>query len=563
MKKINNMKTNIFSVVIAGVIILTGCEELIEKEPIARQSDISFFSTQQGAIQAVNGCYDVLRRMRTFTQEGLYEIGDCMSDDSEVGGAEGKYEHVGAQDASRFAISSSNIMAQQFWHYIYRGIGRCNHVIGRVPEINMDISLRERLVGEAKFLRAFYYFHLNNVFAGVPLVDHPLKQEEFYSVPRSTRIETYNFIVNDLLDAIEHLPTEYSAADIGRATMGAAKTLLAKTYLYMATLKKYNTYIEFNGQTFDQENQVSPPEYFQKSKTLLDELINSGRYALISGNYTKYAGEPYEHQIHAFAWIFTIEGDNSSESIFEIQAMNGHSGTGADYNESNHIPKWQLVRDAIAPDGTPISKPGFGFNCPTQDLFDAFEEEDSIRLHTTITTDNDSILWEYEGEIVWCMCNHAQSPTGYGQGKYRPVPFELFGGGGAYPATQSGHNQVMLRYADVLLMHAEVCMELGLDAEAKSSLKTIRNRVNLTDYPDATKYPGLQDLKEAVYHERRVELALEHNRWFDLVRWGRAEQELAGTKFGEYFEKGKHEYLPIPETQVIISKGSIIQNRGY
>ena len=245
--------------------------------------------------------------------------------------------------------------------------------------------------------------------------------------------------------------------------------------------------------------------------------------------------------------------------IFQVQHYDGHSGTGANYNEGNDIAKWCLVRDAIAPDGTPIPKPGFGFNCPTQDLYDEFEPEDLMRLKTTITTDEDSILWTYNDSIQWVMCDHTQSPTGYGQGKIRPIPTELFGGGGTYPSTQSGFNITILRYADVLLIHAEACAELGLEPEARADLKLIRNRVGLTDYPAD---PAYADILEAVRHERRCELALEHHRWFDIVRWGITEQELQGTSYGDAFSPGTHEYIPVPDSEIAISN-VMQQNNGF
>lgn len=553
------MKKISYLLLIAVLFLLNYCtSDFIDLEPKGRVSDVSLFSSSEGALQALTGCYDVLGRDQTYRRL-QYELGDCLSDDSEVGGKAGNYQHPAAQDLSRFIASSANELSEEYWEYQYLGIGRCNEVLQRVPDIEMDENLKKRILAEARFLRALYYFNLNVVFGGVPIVDHPLLPDEYYSVPRATRIEVFQFIVDNLLAARNDLPLNYDAANVGRATKGAANALLAKTYLFMASYKDYDTYIEWNGQGFDALNTINADDYWQLAKETAELVINSGEYELIQGVFTRFKGETYEYDVHAFAWIFTLEGNNCKEKIFEVQHYDGLSGTGGNYHEGDARAKWTLVRDAIAPDGSAIPNPGFGFNCPTQDLFDAFENND-IRREITITTDEDSILWEHNDQIVWCKCDHRQSPTGYAQGKVRVMPLELFGGGGTYPSTQSGINICVLRYADVLLIHAEACMELGLNDAAKNDLKAIRNRVGLSDYPEDPEYANL---REAIYHERRVELAMEQQRWFDLVRWGRVANELIGTAYGDNFQSGKHEFLPVHEGEVLISKGSIKQNQGY
>lgn len=553
MKKINY--TIILSIL---VFLINACsDDFIDREPLARMSDEILFSSEQGALQTLTGCYDMMGRMETY-RRNHNEIAECIADNCEVGGKAGNYEHAGAQDLSRFIATSDNETAHGYWKYHYRGIARCNEVIKRVPEIDMDEEIQARIVAEATFLRALYHFNLNNAFGGVPIADHPLAQEEYYETDRSSRLDVYLFIAEDLKKAREDLPVSYPASEAGRATKGAANALLAKTYLFIASFKEYDQYKDFNGNGFDDENRINADEYWQLAKETT-ELVMDGTYQLITEEQNIYDGEPYELTVSGYYWLFTLEGNNCKEKIFEVQHMDALSGTGGNYHEGNDIPKWYLVRDAIAPDGTPIPKPGFGFNTPTRDLYDAFEPEDQIRLKTTITTDEDSILWEYNDSIVWCMCDHQQSPTGYGHGKWRIIPPELHGGSGGYPATQNGFNIPILRYADVLLMHAEACMELGLEQDARNDLKLIRNRVGLSDYPTDPRY---QDLKEAVYHERRVELATEGHRWFDILRWGRVKSELEGTSYGDNFIEGTHEYLAVPATEISISK-IMKQNNGY
>ena len=194
------------------ICLLWACEsDFIDREPLARIGDNVLFSSEEGALQALTGCYDAMGRMEIYRRIH-YEIADCLSDDSEVGGKAGNYEHAASQDLSRFISTSDNETSYDYWKYNYRGIGRCNDVISRVPAIEMDEELKARISAEAKFLRALYHFNLNNAFGGVPLLDHALSQDEYYNINRSSRLEVYQFIVNEMTEIRDDLPVEYDAA---------------------------------------------------------------------------------------------------------------------------------------------------------------------------------------------------------------------------------------------------------------------------------------------------------------------------------------------------------------
>jgi len=278
------MKKNFKLSIVLILGIVSGCEtDFIEREPLARMGDVILFSNESGALQALTGCYDMMGRIQTY-RRNHYEIADCISDDSEIGGQAGSYQHESAQDLSRFISTSDSEFSQEYWQYHYRGISRCNEVITRVPGIDMEEDLKNRIISEARFLRALYHFNLNNAFGGVPVVDHPLAQEEYYSTNRSSRLEVYEFIINELSDLRQHLPVSYASTETGRATKGAANGLLAKTYLFVASLKKYDTYIEWNDKPFDPDNRINADEYWQLAKETA-ELVMDGTYTLMEGDF--------------------------------------------------------------------------------------------------------------------------------------------------------------------------------------------------------------------------------------------------------------------------------------
>jgi hypothetical protein len=577
----------IYLAFIAIIIFSSACDDsFIDRKPLGSLSDGLFFSTKEGIMQGLNGCYDMLGRIETF-RRNHQEIANCMSDDAEVGGKDGDYEHPHMQDLHRFISTSDNDYSAGYWKYQYRGVSRCNELLKAIPDVDMDSETKNRVIAEAKFLRALYHFYLNIVYGGVPIVDHVLEQSEYYTINRSSMFEVFDFIAKELESIRDNLPLNYSGSSVGRATRGAANALLAKTYLYIASHKKYSDYVEWHGGKFGSRHSVNADNYWEKAELACEEVMNSSQYALLQGNHTLHQGSYYSFQLHAYGILHTIPGNNSKEKIFEIQHYDGLSGGGNNFNEGNVSKKWFLVRDCkyvqSTGDTIDIPKPGFGFNCPSHDLYEEFEAADSIRRSISIRTNADSILWIYNDSTVWCLADHKQSPTGYSFGKTFATYNNIYGGGGTYPGIQHGANVIIIRYADVLLMHAEACMEQGKDNEAMDDLKLIRNRVGLSDYPDINEvrqrngsYSDItNDLQVAVYHERRCELAMEDQRWFDLVRWGRAKTELEdasdsleaneqqGSKtFSFTFVEGKHEYLPIPEAEIKVSE-VMKQNSGY
>jgi starch-binding outer membrane protein, SusD/RagB family len=484
-----NLKFSVPTLAAMGF-ILAGCSDLLNKEPLGVESSTTFLKTESQAILAVNAVYDATAWR--FSQE-VFEwfLGDIVSDDAEKGG-ESAADWAELQQLKDFRANAANSISFARWSELYQGIYRANVVIERVPAIEMDAKLRARLVGEAKFLRAFFYFQLVKTFGGVPLVTKPLSPSE-YCQARAPIQAVWAQIETDLKEAAEALPEKsvYPGSDLGRATKGAANSLLAKAYIF----------------------QSKWAEALAASAT----VIQSGQYDL----------EPN------YANIFKISHENGIESIFEIQHIQVATSEYGDLNEGQETSIYQGSRNQTY-------FTGWGFNLPTQDLVDEFESNDP-RLKATVIFNGDIL---YEGTPAQQKADNGASTTGYAARKYlyeyQPIVPEV---------SNSPANWRSIRFADVLLFHAEAANELGNATAALESLNRVRKRVSMPVVTTTNK----DELRNAIYHERRVELALEGHRFFDLVRQGRAAAELKG------FIAGKHEYFPIPQLELDVCD-KIVQN---
>ena len=380
--------------------------------------------------------------------------------------------------------------------------------VPEIPESEIDEGIRQRILAEAKFLRAYYYFDLVTMYGGVPLVTKVLAPSE-YNQPRASAIAIWSLIEQDLMEAAENLPkkSEYGSADIGRATHGAALGLLTKAYVYQSE--------------------------WAAAQATAEELINSGEYSLDAN----------------FEEIFTKDGENGPGSIFEIQRSplgGGFWGSVNGSNEGNLTNIYQIARGQFG---------GFGFNIPQQDLVDEFETGDP-RLGSTVFK---------EGDVMGDRGVFTKAATGFDHDYYAKKYFvsrsehEDINIGD--PLMNGESNDRILRYADLLLMHAEAAYHNGQEGIARASLNAVRERArrnaNPGILPDVTS-SGPQ-LLDAIYHERRVELALEGIRFFDVVRQGRGAEV-----FGPLgFIAGMHEVFPIPQQQISLSNGTLSQNPGY
>ena len=477
------------------LLIVSSCKDsFFEVTPRGQITADNFFQTQEHAILATNAVYNVLRNweIHVFAFVGCTDI---ISDDADKGSEPNDAAFLSEID--NFQFNANNVAPVTVWTGYYRAIFRANIAIERIPEIKMDATLQKRLIAESQFLRAYFYFNLVRWFGDVPLVTKQLTQDEFKQ-SRAKTTDIYAQIITDLKAAIGALPekSQYPAADLGRATKGAARGLLAKVYL---TTKDYTN-----------------------AEKYATDVINSKEYSLLP-DYTK---------------IFTQEGENSSESVFEVQSTVTSSRTdgGSQFNEV------QGVR------GTPNL--GWGFNRPSDSFILEFEPGDPRRDATIL----------YEGEVL---------PDGSDIVHKNPLIFNARFNQKAWVPTHVGGNGAgpgnirLLRYADVVLMAAEALNENGKTVESLKQLNSVRARARGTNsaiLPDVTETDKTK-LRDKIWHERRVELGLEQQHWFDLLRTGRA--EAAMIKNGKSFTKGKHELLPIPQSEIDLSAGTLVQNPGY
>lgn len=430
---------------------------------------------------------------------GGYPILDIMSDDA-LKGSNPNDQLATVGAYDNFDITPTQDGLDRWWATLYEGIKRSNVVIEKLPAIAMDEDLKAKYIAEAKFIRGLLYFELTRAWGDVPIVT---TTEPPLKLSKSDQSAVYELIEEDLLAAVASLPEKsvLEVSDLGRATRGAAKALLGKVYLYQRD--------------------------FTNAETYLMEVIDSKEYAL----------EP------VFADANGENGEHGVESVFEIGAVSNSEGGGNQYANT------QGVR------GTPNR--GWGFNRPSEDLRNAFEPGDP-RLDATIIDlgeelDGVTILGDgttpdetrdEEGNLIEREC--------YNQKVWIP---------GNTTNTQFGHNRRWIRYADVLLMAAEALNENNKPSDALIYLNQVRERAregNPDILPDVTE-TGKEALRDLIFLERRYELAMEGHRYFDLVRSGKAPEVLGPLGFIE----GKHEFLPIPQNEIDISQGNLIQNPAW
>ena len=495
------MKTKYYFILLMGLGLVSCDKEFLEKSPIVGTTEENFYRTEEDAIAAVNAAYATLQFQLSPAGHFRWFWGDIMSDDAIKGGS-GDNDVYDLLLLETFKGPVNTDLLESEWSANYQGIYRANVVLEKVPPIEMDADLKARILGEARFIRAWNYYNLVTMFGDVPLVDHVLAPSE-YNMPRTNKEEVWDFIEQDLTTAAQDLwkRSEYAAADLGRITQGSAQALLTKVYLWR---KKW-------------------PE----ARTAAEAVILSGEYQLVPN----------------YADIFPVYGENNEESVFEIQYMNASGGNWPpnSANEGSFTNVFTRARGEFA---------GYGFNIPTQEFVDEFFAEgfEDPRLVSTVFR-----LGEEMGERgTFTIEATGGFPYLYYPKKYfsdlsEDAPF-------GDPNPNGGSNDRVIRYADVLLMHAEAAYHTGDESAAKQSLNQVRARVNIPEIS----FSG-QDLLNAIYRERRLELGLEAHRFFDLVRTDRAPQVLGSLGF----VAGIHEVFPIPQSQIQATNGALTQNNGY
>lgn len=495
MKKLNNNKIYVMAVLAIAVFLIGGCSKGFLNVPPQGQK------VSQQFWQTQNDASEAVNAMYAFLHSwnmnafAPIALMSMTSGDVDKGSVAGDATFM--NDYIHFTVTSTEGQLDGFWTGEYQEINLCNQVLDHVDTMNIDPNLRSRFLAEAKFIRAFSYFRLVRAFGGVPLRLQLPQTPNDYNLPRSPVDSVYAAIERDLTDAASVLPAQYSAIDIGHATKGAALTLLAKVYMYQKNWK----------QVFNLTNQV-----------------------MAMGIY---------HLFPDFEQMFRIPNKNNSESIFEVQCQYLPSNPAASNSQYSQVQGNRQISPSV----------GWGFNVPNQSLVNEYTPGDTRLLGTVMFTGTTTP----EGDVVPPAA--PGFPTMYNMKSY--VPFAL----AAIDNNGADQDQIILRYAGVLLMNAEAANELGQTQQALNSLNQVRARArgnNLNAVPDITETDQTK-LRSIIWHERHLEFAMEFDRFFDLVRQGRAAQVLGP----QGFTAGKNEVMPIPQNEIDLSGGVLKQNPGY
>lgn len=442
----------------------------------------------------------------------MVPVGDIASDDA-VAGGESASDVLPFQQIDDFTLTPVNSTLRELWQSAYEGINRANYMT-QYRDVNLrgstvEFAGKDALYGEIQFLRAFYYFSLVKMFGDVPLfADQRLSLTESRTLSRAPKSEVYAQIEQDLLNAIAVLPK--IQAEKGRITRYAAQALLGKVYLYQ---QKYD-----------------------EAAPVLEAIIGDNAFALVDDFYS----------------VFLQSGENGSESVFEIQYSNSspyYNWDGATRGQGNYAVQQTGIRGLSGSDAMPYA-PGWSTNLPSADLAAAFEPGDQRRDVTILDIER------YAAENPQFNISYQVAPyknTGLYNQKYQPRKGETSG----QVELNYLNNFRTIRYAEVLLMAAEAFNRSSAsnDEKARTYLNEVRRRAfQSTDH--AVNVSG-NALYEAILDERRVELAMEGDRFFDLVRTGRAATVLGPLGF----VAGKHEVFPIPYEEVQVSE--LTQNPNY
>lgn len=528
------------------------CEDFLTEEVRGQQNLDTYFQSAEDAETFITGCYQAITFGGWWNINTVWLLSEMCSDDGWMGNTtQSQSDYISL--AHYQGTGQSNGAISNFWQYRYKGILRCNVAIERIAEAPItDEDLKNRLIAEARFLRGYFYFELVKNFGGVPLITGFLMPEEIQGITRASEEDSYKFIEEDFKAAAAVLPKRYPAADMGRATRGAALGLLGKVYLYQSK--------------------------WQDAHDVLKSVIDEKEYDLLPD----------------FGDVWSVDHNNSIESLFEVQYM---------YHET------LALGGALTVITGARSGPGDGWSWgqPTANLEQAYlDAGDTERLRWTIIKtgcteiagednfkafiDNSKNMAKYDDYIEkygWTpecyIIDPAQHKSARIVRKYF-VPIDKRPE--VYNIDKIPLNHRILRYADVLLMYAEACNELNDDATARKYLNLVRDRVDLPEVKS-----GGNELRKAIRLERRLELAWEQNRLYDIRRWtddnGKKmicnlmgpdgsfvkyntdpatrdlyewENQGEASDKGTGFDEKRDMVFPIPLYEITMSNGSIVQN---
>jgi hypothetical protein len=477
-----------------------GCNDFLDEvTPQGKEPSSAYLSDEENAEKAVIALYEMLSFTSGGGPDGVwidnhYEfyLGNVASDDAEKGSSPSDYPDL--QMVCQYQVNTTNTFVRNFYMNGFWGVSRANYVLYNLENSPVSDKVKQRMQGEAHFFRAYWYFYLLRHYGGMPIFREPVKAEDFGEIPRASFSETLRFIVEEFKLAATLLPpkSDYLPQDLGRASKGSAQGMLARVMIYAIGTDPSAAGYEAT---------------WQKLFDLTTEIIQSGQYQLAPN----------------FATLFEEETDGGYrlESLFEYTGKDGWNNSG------------KVLMDWMVQGLRGGSWFGWGFNQPNQDLVNAFDPSDP-RLSCTVygPTFNDGIVY---GNAKEPYDRAKEMMTDYYNRKVAVAGLNalLQGTSKAY---------IVIRYADILLMRAEAAYYLGNEGEARARVNEIRARARQSSYckgytegsqgfeasPATT--PNVPDLDgtvtgtallEAIWNERRLELAGENFRTYDLIRTGR------------------------------------------
>ena len=553
--------------IIGCTMSLAGCSDFLDKEVEGYSTDKNFYDTQYKMQSALDAAYDILQTDQLNNSD--WRFGEACGDDV-VGTDEGLSSEMGQLVNFRFNNSNSWILKR--WEIYYKGVHRANQVIYNIDRVHLSTDQYtayqgiRQIYGQAKFLRAYYYFNLVRTFGGVPIRPESESVEKLV-IPRSSRQECYDYIEKDLREAAVMLPAVYPDNEQGKATKGAAVALLMKVLMYESKpgvpsetwteMKQLGDYmvggksmtygqmLKYDGkedwESLRKRLWFKPKEFntasdpYETADTKLEDI-----YKAYSLEYKDYYGSPLHNgDKYSYMFQFYKDGEFCKGSVFEIVFKESADGTGGDTNEGAGLEFFDVGQTKI-----------YANNALLNTIFGNDVRKSFCIGHQTTTFDGE--IWQGgEGRYV--------SLKWYTPKKDKP----LYGG-------DNGRNRRIIRYADVVLMYAEALNECGEGELALEQLNKCKKQVNTLNN-SAVLYiaGGYGFIRDQIWEERRMELAFEWERFFDIVRQGRADKlmhaysENRTNQRGSSFLKGRNEIFPIPQTEFDVSNGVVTQNPGY
>lgn len=543
----------LFGIVLSITSFLISCEDadFLSKPPYSFTSPENFYKTESDLKIALVGCYSTINTKNVpgeYVPDGTYDRGllyilqgvdEMLPNTADASGDFVRLSYTPSGPAGDYLSN--------YWAAFFAGINRCNLLLEKAPEVEMDPAMREQIMGEARFLRAFFYFHLATGFGAIPLTTSSVPNND---APRNSLQEVYALIMEDLEYAYGIL--KETAINTGGANKWTAGGYLGVVYNHLASSKRYGVgrSLNFELNSFEW---VDADEMSQKAVDVLNDVVDNSSYSLVDG--AKYS----------YLFRESTKAEQYKENLFAAENSNAISNA---YTELVHFP---------IPNGNRnLYGGGYGRLRPTRELYLSYDENDIRRDHnvtgsypgTAPTTEN------IEGDSYYIPdpAGPATTRVQWCTGKFRMQnPNEK-----VIPNHATSLNFPLLRFADVLLQYAEALYFTGDEPQARSILTTIRSRVAKPEVDiaglNAAYYKA--DFVEELLDERRRELCFESKRRNDLIRFNKLEEAIlsinpnAGNLNDQIIEvKFNYAYFkiwfPIPLTQIDLNQNLLPQNVGY